>query len=203
MIAISVDFPEPDGPIRATNSPRCTGRSMPRSACTAVPLDPNTLVRPRVWMIARSVVIVLLDLLLRGVLEGDPLGALESGEDLDPLEGGDARGDGHDVVVVLPMVGEPEVFAAAAESLLRVLDQLGREIGLETIDDGAAVPALQRLQGDGDRLVLLLPQDLHVRAHARAVHVAELVEGDLDGKDLDLLQQLGRRRHEAHPPRER
>ena len=73
MIAISVDLPEPDGPIRATNSPRCTSRSMPRSACTAVPLEPNTLVRPRVWMIERSVVIVLLDLLLGGVLEGDLL----------------------------------------------------------------------------------------------------------------------------------
>src|SRR6188474_3435315 len=107
MIAISVDLPEPDGPIRATNSPRCTVRSMPRSACTAVPLEPNTLVRSRVWMIARSVaghrrcappsgftssrtscstslvVIVLLDLLLRRVLEGDPLGALETGDDLD------------------------------------------------------------------------------------------------------------------------
>src|SRR5258706_2514918 len=227
MIAIRVDLPEPDGPIRATNSPRWTVRSMPRNACTAVPLEPNTLVRPRVWMIARSVaghrrfappsgvtrsrsscstslvVIVLLDLLLRRVLEGDSLSALEAGEDLDALEGGDARGDGHDVVVVLPVVGEPDELAPAAEALLGVLDELWRETVLEPVDDGATVPALERFQGDGDRLVLLLPQDLHVRAHAGAVHVSELVERDLDRKDLDLLQELGRGRHEADFARER
>src|SRR4029453_16902355 len=151
MIAISVDLPEPDGPIRATNSPRCTVRSMPRSACTAVPLEPNTLVRPCVRMIGPCstslVVIVLLDLLLRGVLEGDLLRALQAGEDLDPLQGGDARGDGHDVVVVLPVVGEPDVFAAAAEPLLRVLDQLGGEIVLEPEDDRSPLPALGPLHG--------------------------------------------------------
>src|SRR5512147_1930942 len=98
MIAISVDLPEPDGPTRATNSPRRTVRSTPRRACTAVPLEPNTLVRPRVSMIARSVVIVLLDLLLRRVLESDLLGTLEAGQDLDPLEGGDAGGHGDDLV---------------------------------------------------------------------------------------------------------
>src|SRR5262245_27297858 len=105
MIAMSVDLPDPDGPIRATNSPRWTVRSMPRRACTAAPLAPNTLVRPWVRMIARSVVIVFLDLLLRRVLERDPLGALEAGEDLDPFQGGDAGGDGDDLVVVLPVVG--------------------------------------------------------------------------------------------------
>src|SRR5215510_15782977 len=107
MIAIKVDLPEPEGPMRATNSPRSTVRSMPRSACTAAPLEPNTLVRPRVRMIGRSVVIVLLDLLLGGVLQSHLLGPLEAGQDLHALQGGDARGDGDHVVVVLPVVREP------------------------------------------------------------------------------------------------
>src|SRR5687768_3874322 len=170
MIAIRVDLPEPDGPTRATNSPRSTVRSMPRSACTAVPLEPKTFVRPRVWMMrsvaghrrfappsgftsSRSscstslVVIVLLDLLLRRVLQRDLLRPLEPEEDLDPLEGGDAGGDGDDVVVVLPVVGEPDVLGAAAEALLGFGDHLGREVVLEPVDDGPSVPALQRLQG--------------------------------------------------------
>ena len=117
MIAISVDLPEPDGPTSATNSPRSTVRSMPRRACTAVPLEPKTLVRPRVSMIARSVVVVLLDLLLRRVLERDLLGPLEAGADLDALEGRDAGLDGDDVVVVLPVVREPDVLAAAVQPL--------------------------------------------------------------------------------------
>src|SRR5580693_6129985 len=45
-----VDLPEPEGPTRAANSPSSTVKSMPRSACTAVPLLPNTLVSPRVSM---------------------------------------------------------------------------------------------------------------------------------------------------------
>jgi hypothetical protein len=51
MIAMSVDFPEPEGPTRATNSPRWTVRSIPRSACTAMPFAPKTFVRPRVSII--------------------------------------------------------------------------------------------------------------------------------------------------------
>src|SRR5262249_61352277 len=49
-IAISVDLPEPDGPISATNSPRSTVRSIPRNAWTAAPLEPKTFVRPWVLM---------------------------------------------------------------------------------------------------------------------------------------------------------
>src|SRR5436190_1954200 len=45
---ISVDFPEPDGPMIATSSPRFTSRSMPRSACTSVSPTRYTLVRPRI-----------------------------------------------------------------------------------------------------------------------------------------------------------
>ena len=47
---MSVDLPEPDGPIRAMNSPRATVRSMPRSAWTATPLVPYVFVRPFVSM---------------------------------------------------------------------------------------------------------------------------------------------------------
>src|SRR5450759_3398786 len=72
MIAMSVDLPEPDGPTRATNSPAETERSMPQSAGTAVPFDPKTFVRPCASMMEdMSVVVVLFDFFLRGVLEGD------------------------------------------------------------------------------------------------------------------------------------
>ena len=116
MIAMSVDFPEPEGPTRATNSPRRTVRSIPRSACTVMPFEPKTFVRPRVSTIARSVVIVLLDLLLRRVLEGDLLVALEARDDLDALEGRDAGLDRDDVVEILPVVREPDVLAAPVQA---------------------------------------------------------------------------------------
>ena len=39
----SVDFPQPDGPTRVTNSPRATSRLMPRTASTVLPSAWNTL----------------------------------------------------------------------------------------------------------------------------------------------------------------
>ncbi len=33
-MCMNVDFPEPDGPMTATNSPASSARSTPRSACT-------------------------------------------------------------------------------------------------------------------------------------------------------------------------
>src|SRR5579864_198982 len=98
-MAISVDLPEPEGPTSATNSPSATVRSMPRRACTALPLLPNTLVSWWVSMmggmarrLARCggpgapgaaapvkglessvVLVVLLDLLARRVLQADLL----------------------------------------------------------------------------------------------------------------------------------
>ena len=137
---MSVDLPEPDGPISATNSPRSTVMSMPRRAWTAAPLEPKTFVRPWVLMIAdmvsdleRSasrtvetrgnfaggsspgiqpsasrdrvgwagtspapdatglvVLFVLLDALLRRVLEADFLAGLQPDDDLDALERRDA-----------------------------------------------------------------------------------------------------------------
>ncbi len=39
-MCMSVDFPEPDGPITATSSPVVTSRSTPRSASTAVAPSP-------------------------------------------------------------------------------------------------------------------------------------------------------------------
>src|SRR6266567_2391691 len=49
-IDISVDLPDPDGPISARNSPRSTVRSMPRRAWTATPLDPYVFISPVVSM---------------------------------------------------------------------------------------------------------------------------------------------------------
>jgi hypothetical protein len=49
-IAIKVDFPEPDGPMSARNSPRSTVRSTPRRARTATPFEPNVFVRLLVSM---------------------------------------------------------------------------------------------------------------------------------------------------------
>src|SRR5712691_8932117 len=47
-----VDFPEPDGPVTATNSPPLTSRSMPWSTGTTVPCGPGyVLERP----VARSI----------------------------------------------------------------------------------------------------------------------------------------------------
>src|SRR5436853_6508524 len=100
-MAISVDLPEPEGPTRATNSPADTVRSMPRRACTALPLLPKTLVSCRVSMIslmatsalASVVLVVFLDLLAGRVLEADLLAGREAGEHLDALQGGDAGGD--------------------------------------------------------------------------------------------------------------
>src|SRR5664279_5186166 len=137
MIAMSVDFPEPEGPTRATNSPAETVRSMPQSACTAVPFDPKTFVRPCVSMMERmspiSVVVVLLDLLLRGVLERDLIAALQTREDLDALQRRDAGGDGDGLVVVLPVVGEPDVLAAPIEPLLGGGEKLRLEIAPEEV----------------------------------------------------------------------
>src|ERR1035437_9660979 len=104
MIAMSVDLPEPEGPTRATNSPAETVRSMPQSACTAMPFDPKTFVRPCVSMIGRmSVVVVLLDLLLRGVFEGDLLAPLEARQGLDGFACWGGGGDGHAAALVLPV----------------------------------------------------------------------------------------------------
>ena len=43
----SVDFPQPDGPIRAANSPRATSRVTSPSAGTAPGPVPNTIETPR------------------------------------------------------------------------------------------------------------------------------------------------------------
>ena len=48
----SVDLPQPDGPITATNSPGVIVKSTPRSARTGAPSDSNVLRRPRVTTIA-------------------------------------------------------------------------------------------------------------------------------------------------------
>src|SRR5664279_2686136 len=203
MIAMSVDLPEPEGPTRATNSPAETVRSMPQSACTAMPFDPKTFVNPCVSMIGRmSVVVVLLDLLLRRVLERDLLATLEARQDLDALERRDAGGDGDGLVVVLPVVREPHVLATPVEPLLGRGEKLRLEIALEAVGDGLPVGALKRLERNRDGLLAFLAEDLDVRAHARAVRVAELVERDLDREDLDLVLQLGGGGHEAHLPRE-
>src|SRR6516162_2323773 len=117
-MAMSVDLPEPDGPIRATNSPRPTARSMPRSAWTAVPLLPKTFVRLWVSMMFMAlVVVVLLDLLLGRVLEGNFLARVQARQDLDPLERRDAGLHGHYLEVVLPVVGEPDELGPAREPL--------------------------------------------------------------------------------------
>src|SRR6478672_3256648 len=49
-IDISVDLPDPDGPMSARNSPRSTARSIPRRAWTATPLDPYVFVSACVSM---------------------------------------------------------------------------------------------------------------------------------------------------------
>src|SRR5215470_12595992 len=107
---MSVDLPEPDGPMSATNSPRRTLRSIPRSAWTALPFAPNTFVRPVVSMMLvmrfrssrrgtggidktpgnSSVVVVLFDLLAGRVFQGDLIGGLQPVEDLDALESRDS-----------------------------------------------------------------------------------------------------------------
>ncbi len=43
----SVDFPQPDGPSRHTNSPGATSRSMPSSATTSAPPEVKTFRTPR------------------------------------------------------------------------------------------------------------------------------------------------------------
>src|SRR4051794_30041946 len=48
----SVDFPQPDGPRRQTNSPAATSRSMPSSASTrSASFAPNVFVTPRIWIV--------------------------------------------------------------------------------------------------------------------------------------------------------
>ncbi len=44
MMFMAVDFPEPDGPMIATNSLSAIARSTPASACTAAGPVPKTLV---------------------------------------------------------------------------------------------------------------------------------------------------------------
>src|ERR1700755_1413153 len=46
MMLSSVDLPQPDGPITATNSPGVIVKSTPRSARTGAPSDSNVLRRP-------------------------------------------------------------------------------------------------------------------------------------------------------------
>ena len=48
MMLRSVDLPQPDGPITATNSPGSTVKSTPRSARTGAPSDSNVLRSARV-----------------------------------------------------------------------------------------------------------------------------------------------------------
>src|SRR5262249_37729495 len=132
----------------------------------------------------------------------DLLRALQARQDLDALERRDAGLDGDDVVEVLPVVGEPDVLAAPFEPLLRLGDLLRLEGVLEAIDDRLALATLERLARDRDGLLLLLAEDLDVRAHAGAIDVAELVERDLDGEDLDLVEELRGWRDEAHLARE-
>src|SRR4030095_6327144 len=133
-MAISVLLPDPEGPIRATNSPRSTSRSMPHRAWTALPLLPYVLIRPRVSMIfmtASVVLVVLLDLLAGHVLERHLIAGAQAGHDLDPLERRDAGVDRDRLEVVLPVLGEPHELAAAVETLARLLDLLGIELRLQ------------------------------------------------------------------------
>src|SRR6185369_5533056 len=151
-MAMSVLLPEPEGPMSATNSPACTSRSMPRSACTALPLLPKTFVRPRVVMMEAAcilvVLVVLLDLLAGHVLERDLLAGGEAGDDLDALQGGDPRLHRHRLEVVLPVLGQPDELAASVQGLLGLGQVLGGEAALQPVDDDAAVAPLQGLQRD-------------------------------------------------------
>src|SRR5207253_5506223 len=194
-IAMSVDLPEPDGPIRARNSPGSTVRSIPRSARTATPLLPNVFVRDFVSMIgfiALVVLVVLLDLLLRRIFERDLVARPQPGEDLDAFERGDAGRDRDDVEVLLPVVGEPDERVAPREPLPRRRDLLRLQPLLQAVGDRVALLALEGFERDRDRLVALLAEDLDVRAHPGFKVLAELVQRDLDLEDLDLLDELGR-----------
>src|SRR5690625_2840649 len=46
---MSVDLPEPEGPMIAVNCPAAKATSTPRSACTATSPVPYTLLRARAW----------------------------------------------------------------------------------------------------------------------------------------------------------
>src|SRR6476659_8779327 len=69
--------------------------------------------------LALVVLIVLLDLLLRRVLERHLLAGHQTRHDLDALERRDSGLDGHHVEVVLPVVGEPDVLVAPGQALPR------------------------------------------------------------------------------------
>src|SRR6266496_2301824 len=111
----------------------------------------------------------------------------KAGENLDALESRHTRLDRNHVEVLLPVVRQPDELGPAGEARLRGGDLLGFQVLLQTIGDGLAVLALQRLERDRDCLVALLAQDLDICAHAGAVSLGELVERDLDLEDLDLL----------------
>ena len=202
---MSVDFPEPDGPTRATNSPLATTRSIPRRAWTALPFDAEDLREGSRFDDGRHFAPQLSSSFSTFFFVGSS--SATCSVPLRP-ERISTRSrvampavDRDDVVVVLPVVREPDELAAAVQAFLRVRDLLRREFVLQAVDDGLAVAALERLERDRDGLVLLLAEDLDVRAHAGAVCLAELVERDLDREDLDLVVQLRRRARRIAPCR--
>src|SRR5512141_300527 len=108
-------------------------------------------------MIGRtSVVLVLLDLLLRRTLERDLLATLEARQDLDALERRDSGGDGHDLVVVLPVIRKPHVLAAPVEAFFRGGDLFWFQVALQPVGDRLPVHALERLERNRDGLLPLL-----------------------------------------------
>ncbi len=78
--------------------------------------------------------------------------ACEAGQDLHPLQGGDAALNRDRLEVVLPVLGQPDELAAALEGLARLfMAFLGSRSGLQPVDDGLALAPLQRLERDRER----------------------------------------------------
>src|SRR5205823_3009243 len=112
-MCISVDLPEPDGPVIETNSPAPMLQSTPRNACTAfspesyVLVTFSSVIRSRAGagssylsmalrVASRLVVVVVLLLVLRQgrIFERQLLAALHALEDLDAGVVGEAGDDG-------------------------------------------------------------------------------------------------------------
>src|SRR5580698_2897936 len=90
-----VDFPEPEGPMMARNSPACTCRLTPRSASTST--------FPMRYVLQRSCVSMAKPLLIRQGLDGIVPGGAQSGVQRaqSRADEGDGAGDGppegHDI----------------------------------------------------------------------------------------------------------
>ena len=60
MMLSNVDFPHPEGPISATNSPFCKDRSTPFRTSSLFEPDPNPLFRPETSSIGQTKARVLM-----------------------------------------------------------------------------------------------------------------------------------------------